>query len=67
MKWIDVKDRLPNYQETVLLYISNSKGDKKYVTIGHRTYTDVDGDHYEQSGYKDWNVELWMLLPYPKT
>lgn len=54
MNWISVKDRLPNFEQTVLAYSGEELG------IGF-AYLDGDGKWYGDCG----DVTHWMPLPAP--
>ena len=71
MEWISVKDRLPDLDAEVLVYVNgNSFNNGPYSDIGISYLTKYYGDRYE--GW-DWSCTMsnqevvthWMLLPEP--
>ena len=59
-QWISVKDRLPNEDTRVLVYLNIKKLDAN-------TYTYFDTDRLLNGKWVRWNsyVTHWMLLPEP--
>lgn len=74
--WINVKDRLPDYDREVVVFLhrKNDKGeDVGYmVSLGHRPnpkgYVIVDGEKLYAKTYDGWNqpdVEWWLDADFP--
>lgn len=66
MKWISVKDRLPNKNQKVLIFLDG---------YSHRNHIDlvsfigINGSYYfwdaDEYGYEENEVTHWMELPKP--
>ena len=54
MKWISVRDRLPNYGENVVVLIE-ARATHDYVRFSHYK----NGVFYEQDGSIIENIEYW--------
>jgi len=63
VKWISVKERLPEYGDDVLIVCSCS--DYEEVFVGYRAHTDAGGEHFRRLGSnKDmYGVTHWVSLP----
>ena len=57
-RWICTADELPDYGVPVLIY--NENGD---TTVGWRTYTDMQGDHWNDIRHRGCVVTHWMEKP----
>lgn len=70
MEWISCKDRLPEYQERVLInaFKSYENGHEDYmVDIADRRFTNKDGHYWMNinDSLRPWIVTHWMPLPEP--
>lgn len=70
MEWINIEDKLPEYQERVLIsaYKGYENGSEDHcVDIADRRFTNKDGHHWMNSPdtLKGWIVTHWMPLPEP--
>jgi len=61
MRWISVKDRLPEYAKWVLLFHA-----KVGVVIGNRCLTDGNGEHYDIQVYGRYVGGVTHWIPMPK-
>lgn len=63
MEWINVKESLPKYEQTVLILNDED------VTFGIRTHTNVNGENWRITDMRvavldsHIKVEYWMPLP----
>ena len=64
MKWTRTETRLPEYGERVML-TRLLRGEETYVIIGHRAFTDKDGEHYAVGPNEQTcsDVVGWAELP----
>ena len=61
MKWINVKDKLPDEYENIILYAAETDVLYPMICIGYYHY-----DHFEEdNGATCDNVTHWMPLPKP--
>lgn len=61
VQWISVKEKLPEYDEDVLLVC----WDGRDMVIGFRCSSDSEDEHYKPSNYGNslGGVTHWMKLP----
>ncbi len=61
-EWISVKDRLPKYNEEVLL--TRVVSPSFFTHVGWRVYTNAEGEHYNYGGPDEsYQPTHWMPLP----
>ena len=71
MKWISVKERLPEYQERVLVHEEvKPEWENLSVTIGYLNTTTKGksfetNEWYSDNNYQSIDVTHWMPLPEP--
>lgn len=63
-EWISVKDRLPDIEERVLVYMEDLKDRDYFIQVGY-----IDNKNKFNIGYRDEyspeEVSHWMNLPEP--
>lgn len=74
MRWIPVTEKLPPYNEPVLVVQMNhwnEETNEPVVTLQRRTHTDVVGEHWERADWRKVDsppiglITHWMWLPLP--
>ena len=63
--WISVGLDLPDYGQDVLLLFQNGTGTDRWIKIGHRVSTDINGQHYSTD--HSHKVTHWQPLPGQET
>lgn len=66
MKWIDIKEELPEYNKTVIIcyYKSVYPFGRWRVDLGYRSHTRQGGEVFQISRGKDtMGVKFWMPIP----
>ena len=66
MKWISVKDRLPEPYKEVLIYIEDKE--TRDMVIGHYDPADPNDPWYNSCAefiVNSRNIQLWAELPWP--
>ncbi|MGD2072526.1 MAG: DUF551 domain-containing protein [Candidatus Thorarchaeota archaeon] len=69
-EWISVKNKLPEYDQRVLIYNETNEYNKKIgrdIICGHRVCTNKKGEIWisDVRGYNCMPVTHWMPLPDP--
>jgi hypothetical protein len=70
MDWINVKDKLPRYNQDVIVFISTWRlywCDLKNIAVGCRLSTNSNGEQWYIKGYNEGKSKVthWMPLPEP--